>query len=155
MLLRQKFKNSGHIRALAMMDVTYTQEEMNLLTEAAEHFHKNGHLYSGSYFTTVNIPAFVSVCGRFLDALKNASDAEPERPTQEHGWVRIRKVGDGFHLQADDALLDLTDAGLRSLGYDTTDMERKALITVVIAKSWPESIRQAAAQLGLQDTQPK
>lgn len=137
------------------MDVTYTQEEMNLLTEAAEHFHKNGHLYSGSYFTTVNIPAFVSVCGRFLEARRNASDAEPERPTQEHGWVRIRKVGDDFHLQADDALLDLTDAGLSSFRYDTADLGRKALITAMIDKSWPEAIRQEAAQLGLQDRQPR
>ena len=138
-----------------MMDATYTQEEMNLLTEAAEHFHQYGHLYSGSYFTTVNIPAFVRVCGRFLEALKNASDAEPERPTQEHGWVRIRKVGDDFHLQADNALLDLTDSGLMSLRYDTADMRRKALITAVIDKSWPESIRQEAALLGLQDSQDK
>jgi hypothetical protein len=117
-----------------MMDVTYTREEMDLLVEAATHFHKYGHHYSGSYFETVDTAAFVAVCARFLEAYGQASDAEPQRPTQEHGWVRIRRAGAGFHLQADNALLDLTDAGLSSMRYDVTDPKRKAFITSVIDK---------------------
>ena len=138
-----------------MMDVIYTPKEMNLLVEAAEHFRENGSSYSGSYFELVNQATFVPSCIHFLEAYHRASDTDlPERPTQQPGWVRIRKVGAGFHLQADDALADLTCVALMELRHNVTDQERIALITSIIEKSWPKDSSPEQARLGLQGRHP-
>ena len=120
------------------MDVIYTREEMAFLVEAAEHFRDNAYLYRGSYFEAINPATFVPVCTRLLEAYARASEVElPERPTQEAGWVRIRKLGDAFHVQADDALSDLTNVAIMEFRHHA-DPQRAALITAIIAKSCPK-----------------
>ena len=153
-----------------MIDANYTPEEMALLVEAAEHFHRYGHDYSGSYFTLVDTERLVATCGRLLDAYRNAEDGK-----EEAAPIHLRRLEGGFHLQADDAFVDLTDAGLREflhqaryrtvpysedgaseirykcVARDDVDYKRVALITAVIAKSWPVEILRELAERGCSD----
>jgi hypothetical protein len=135
-----------------MMDVIYTPQEMDFPVEAAEHFREKGRLYTGSYFELIDRTTFVPCCIGFLEAYRRALDTDlPEPPTQEPGWVRIRKVGAGFRLQADEAHVDLTCVAVREFRHDTTEQERLTLITTVIAKSWPKDSNSDEAQLDPQD----
>jgi hypothetical protein len=59
---------------------------------------------------------------------------------------RQNKVGDGFHLQADNVHVDLTDAGLSELRHNVSDPERRAFISAIIAKSWPKEFSSDEAQ---------
>jgi hypothetical protein len=125
-------------RNLAMIDVIYTAKEMDFLVEAAEHFRENAHLYFGSYFEVIDRAAIVPACVRFLESYHRISDTDPpERPTQEPCWVRIRRVGDDFHVQADDAVSNLTCIAVMELRHQAEDQKRKDMITAIIAKSWP------------------
>jgi hypothetical protein len=161
-----------------MIDVVYTSEEMALLIEAAEHFHRYGRGYSGSYFEGVDTAALAETCGDLLVAWRAA--ASPSKRSW-FGWivaplsklrkrpaVRVDRVDGGFHVVADDRFVDLTSSGLFQLRHTTkyelvsyyengspevqyryddraeVDHDRVALITAVIAKSWPDRTKGAS-----------
>jgi hypothetical protein len=138
-----------------MIDVIYTPEEMDFLVRVAEPFRVNGHLYVGNYFELIDRPNFAALCARFLDAYRRADEVEAERPPQERGWIRIRKRGDAFHVQADNALPDLTCAAIMEFRHDPSEKERIPLITTIIQKSWPKEWTTEETLPGLQDQHPK
>ncbi|WP_158817164.1 hypothetical protein [Methylocapsa sp. S129] len=120
-----------------------------MLVEAAEHFHRYGRDYFGSYFFGVDTAALVVMCGHFLDAYRAVDERRPEAAP-----VCISRIESGFHLVADDGLSDLTDSGLRELAHSAEaegDLKRHAMLTAMIAKSWPVEILRESAERGCSD----
>ena len=160
-----------------MIDVVYTPEEMALLLEAAEHFHRHGRDYSGSYFEGVDTAVLVETCGDLLEAWRLAT--APAKPSwlriaatlarlRKRPAVRVDRVEYGYHVLAEDRLVDLTFSGLSELRHQTkyelvsysvngspevrhryvgraeVDEARVALIGAVITKSWPDRAKDSA-----------
>jgi hypothetical protein len=160
-----------------MIDVVYTPEEMALLLEAAEHFHRHGRDYSGSYFEGVDTAVLVETCGDLLEAWRLAT--APAKPSwlriaatlarlRKRPAVRVDRVECGYHVLAEDRLLDLTFSGLSELRHQTkyelasysengspgvrrryvgraeVDEARVALIGAVMTKSWPDRAKDSA-----------